>query len=525
MAYGYETAVDKQIRTKIDQFDIQGAQKLLAKTPMEARTAETHYLASMLAEDNHTKQQYLEWALEKDPFHQEAYVELQRLEGAPQAPQLDWPSELDRQIRAKLDQFDVDGARALIQDLTLEEYTAETCYLTSIMSSHSGTPQGKEIQIRWLRRALDRDPSHRAAFEELKRLGALPEDAELPEPAQPSTPVKPREPAGPTDLDRQARRFIDQFDLDAARRLLEKGLVENPTAETYYLASMVAPDQAQKEYFLQKALEVSDYFHKEAYNEWLKMHPELTGPKSVSKQPTGPIETSAERTPQDMAPGSPSKAKVRGRVGVDVRPLKKVAEKRGGFSVDVKRVAVLAGTLIALLVAAYVAIDPGTDHAGLVDPDVEPGWGEDRSPGDSSAAGICEPPEDLEPDEGWVVGVREMGQAGIISGIGVWEVERFVAGSAVPAVDDLRHAFVITGIESKCRLNSCLGGRAGGYGERIAAFGQVIDIDHMDVTDWQQVVKGDGGCSKYRTLSRDYRYKSVLLSICPSSEYYVRPCE
>lgn len=66
----------------------------------------------------------------------------------------------------------------------------------------------------------------------------------------------------PDSLHASIQSAIDVFDFDEARQLLKKAL-ENPTAETYFLASLVSLDDEQKIEFLEKAVEV-DPFHQNA---------------------------------------------------------------------------------------------------------------------------------------------------------------------------------------------------------------------------------------------------------------------
>lgn len=62
---------------------------------------------------------------------------------------------------------------------------------------------------------------------------------------------------------------IDSFDMEHARELLREALKQNPSADIYYLASLVTVNEEQKTSFLEKAVEL-DPFHKEAYEELQK---------------------------------------------------------------------------------------------------------------------------------------------------------------------------------------------------------------------------------------------------------------
>jgi uncharacterized RDD family membrane protein YckC len=62
----------------------------------------------------------------------------------------------------------------------------------------------------------------------------------------------------------QVENAINRGDAEQARELLRDELLSNPTAEAYYLASLVAFDEEQQREFLEKALAIYP-FHKKAY--------------------------------------------------------------------------------------------------------------------------------------------------------------------------------------------------------------------------------------------------------------------
>jgi hypothetical protein len=62
----------QEIRDAINNFDVDHARELL-RDAMKSPNAETYYLASMVAFDENQKKNFLEKALEIDPFHEEAY--------------------------------------------------------------------------------------------------------------------------------------------------------------------------------------------------------------------------------------------------------------------------------------------------------------------------------------------------------------------------------------------------------------------------------------------------------------------
>jgi len=61
----------------------------------------------------------------------------------------------------------------------------------------------------------------------------------------------------------EIKKAIDSFDTETARSLLRDALKE-ANAETYYLASLVALDDDQKQTFLQKSLDI-DPFHEKSH--------------------------------------------------------------------------------------------------------------------------------------------------------------------------------------------------------------------------------------------------------------------
>lgn len=67
-----------------------------------------------------------------------------------------------------------------------------------------------------------------------------------------------------TTIRTQIEELINQHNLTQARDLLRDELRNNPSAETYYLASQVAVVHAQRRHFLEKAIELNP-FHEEAH--------------------------------------------------------------------------------------------------------------------------------------------------------------------------------------------------------------------------------------------------------------------
>ena len=58
----------------------------------------------------------------------------------------------------------------------------------------------------------------------------------------------------------EIRQAIDAFQMERARELVEVAIAEDPSAETYYLASQAAVQQGQRVEYLQKALESDPEF-------------------------------------------------------------------------------------------------------------------------------------------------------------------------------------------------------------------------------------------------------------------------
>lgn len=73
-----------------------------------------------------------------------------------------------------------------------------------------------------------------------------------------------------SELNTEIRNAIDTMNVDQARQLLRDAL-KNPDAETYYLASLVALNDKQKQEFLDKAIELDPFFD-EAHKELKKLN-------------------------------------------------------------------------------------------------------------------------------------------------------------------------------------------------------------------------------------------------------------
>lgn len=98
-----------------------------------------------------------------------------------------------------------------------------------------------------------------------------------------------------SDFTSEIRTAIDSLDMERARELLREALKQNPSAEIYYLASLAALNEQQKNQFLEKAIEL-DPFHKEA-NDELGKSKEVSAP-AISSNQSSAKETSFATPPQ-----------------------------------------------------------------------------------------------------------------------------------------------------------------------------------------------------------------------------------
>lgn len=89
-----------------------------------------------------------------------------------------------------------------------------------------------------------------------------------------------------TDKLNEIQTAIDNFQMDEARQLLREELQQNPTAETYFLASQAAKTHGQRVAFLEKTLDL-DPFHQAAHDELMGIMPHDTAfPTTPEAQPT-----------------------------------------------------------------------------------------------------------------------------------------------------------------------------------------------------------------------------------------------
>jgi hypothetical protein len=71
------SSLNEQIRQAINSFDTESA-RLLLRDAMKEADAETYYLASKVAIDDEQKTEFLEKAVELDPFHEKARLALKK---------------------------------------------------------------------------------------------------------------------------------------------------------------------------------------------------------------------------------------------------------------------------------------------------------------------------------------------------------------------------------------------------------------------------------------------------------------
>jgi uncharacterized membrane protein len=104
-----------------------------------------------------------------------------------------------------------------------------------------------------------------------------------------------------SDLNDEIRAAIDTSDVDRARALLREALNNTPDADIYYLASLVALSDDQKQRFLKKATEL-DPFHSEAHAALGATAQNIPAqPVAPAQQETAPAPPSA---PQETAPAT-----------------------------------------------------------------------------------------------------------------------------------------------------------------------------------------------------------------------------
>jgi hypothetical protein len=109
-----------------------------------------------------------------------------------------------------------------------------------------------------------------------------------------------------SDLNDEIRAAIDTSDVDRARALLREALNNTPDADIYYLASLVALSDDQKQRFLKKATEL-DPFHSEAHAALGATAQNIPAqPVAPAQQETAPDPPSAqqETAPATIAPSS-----------------------------------------------------------------------------------------------------------------------------------------------------------------------------------------------------------------------------
>jgi len=84
----------------------------------------------------------------------------------------------------------------------------------------------------------------------------------------------------------EIEKAIDNFDFEFARNKLREELRERPSADAYYLASVIAEGDTQRKFFLEKALSI-DPFHPKVLTALGKSKPESTA-KATFSSPTTP---------------------------------------------------------------------------------------------------------------------------------------------------------------------------------------------------------------------------------------------
>jgi uncharacterized RDD family membrane protein YckC len=88
-----------------------------------------------------------------------------------------------------------------------------------------------------------------------------------------------------SDKLKEIQTAIDNFQMDEARRLVREELQDNPSADSYYLASQAAANHGQRVQFLEKAIEL-DPFHQIAHDELASIMPAHMNASAI---PTTPL--------------------------------------------------------------------------------------------------------------------------------------------------------------------------------------------------------------------------------------------
>lgn len=132
----------------------------------------------------------------------------------------------------------------------------------------------------------------------------------------------------------EIRAAINMFDMEKARQLLREELQRNPTAETYYLASLAALNEQQRHTFLQKAVEL-DPFHIEA-NAELSQPPELSNNQKPA--PLFDPPTSETRLVQPITTTNPALSEASTKISV-----KEFLSKKPGTIIAINILILLSG--------------------------------------------------------------------------------------------------------------------------------------------------------------------------------------
>ncbi len=118
-------------------------------------------------------------------------------------------------------------------------------------------------------------------------------------------------------------------------------------------------------------------------------------------------------------------------------------------------------------------------------------------------------------NEVWVVGELEAGKAGCIDGLLLNNISKFVAGSQVQQTGIPQDIFIVKSVDNEYQISSCLGQKVSGtdFNDNIEAYGVVVtdpnEVGNLVSCPWD--------------WSHQTSYGDIVISICPSNNFYYQP--